>query len=355
MKERIEQLQDVLKEEKLDGILIHNPENRRYLTGFIGTAGSLLVTKGKAILVTDFRYTNQAKYQAPHCEVIEFKDSNLKVINDLIKRESLEILGFEGEFENYNTYLKYKEKLNIELKSTKNLVKKLRLVKGNEEIDKLKKAIKVTDEAFTNILDHIEVGGVEREVALELEFFMKKNGATDNAFDFIVASGERSALPHGVASDKKIKKGEFLTMDFGCVFDGYNSDMTRTVVVGEQPTEKQKEVYYAVLKAQEEAIKGIKAGMKGSEVDKIARHIIKEAGYGDYFGHGLGHGVGLDIHEGPRLSPKGDVVLEEGMVVTVEPGIYIPEFGGVRIEDIVVVKEGGCEILTQSPKELIVV
>ncbi|TDX45413.1 M24 family metallopeptidase [Orenia marismortui] len=355
MKKRISKLQAELKEKELDALLINTPENRRYMTGFTGTAGTVLVSQEEAILITDFRYTQQAKKQAPDYRVVEFKGSKLDKINELLKGLKIDTLGFEATYENYNTYLNYKEKLDVSLKATENIVKKIRMIKNSDEIEKIKKAVEITDDAFTMIREFLRIGVIERDVALELEFFMKKAGATDNAFDFIVASGERSALPHGVASDKKITAGDFVTMDFGCVYDGYHSDMTRTVVVGEEATTKQKEIYEIVLKAQLEAIKGIKAGIKGSEVDKIARDIIAQAGYEDYFGHGLGHCVGLEIHEGPRLSPKDDTVLEAGMVVTVEPGIYLPNWGGVRIEDIVVVTEDGCEILTESSKELLII
>jgi len=355
MKERISKLQTELKQAKLDALLINTPENRRYMTGFTGTAGTVLVSQEEAILITDFRYTQQAKKQSPDYRVVEFKDSKFEKINELLKELQVETLGFEATYENYNTYLNFKEKLDVELKPTESIVKKLRMVKSVKEIEKIKKAVEITDDAFTMIRDFLKVGVIERDVALELEFFMKRAGASDNAFDFIVASGERSALPHGVASGKRIAAGDFVTMDFGCVYDGYHSDMTRTVVVGAEPSDKHKEIYETVLKAQLESIKVIKAGMTGKEVDQIARDIITEAGFGDYFGHGLGHAVGLEIHEGPRLSPKGDTILEAGMVVTVEPGIYLPNWGGVRIEDIVVVTEDGCEILTKSPKELLVI
>jgi Xaa-Pro aminopeptidase len=355
MKERISKLQAELKEAKLDALLINTPENRRYMTGFTGTAGTVLVSQEEAILITDFRYTQQAKKQSPDYRVVEFKDSKLDKINKLLTELKVESLGFEATYENYNTYLNFKEKLDVELKPTESLVKKLRMIKNVDEIEKIKKAVEIADDAFTMIRDFLKVGVVERDVALELELFMKRAGASDNAFKFIVASGERSALPHGVASEKKIEAGDFVTMDFGCVYDGYHSDMTRTVVVGAKPSVKQQEIYEIVLKAQLESIKAIKAGITGKEVDQVARDIITEAGFGDYFGHGLGHAVGLEIHEGPRLSPKGDTVLEAGMVVTVEPGIYLPDWGGVRIEDIVVVTEDGCEILTDSTKELLVI
>jgi len=213
-------------------------------------------------------------------------------------------------------------------------------------------AARIADKAFNRICKLIKPGITERDIALELEFYMKKLGATSTSFTSIVASGERSALPHGTATDKKIKEGEFLTLDFGCVYNGYCSDMTRTVVIG-KANERQREIYSVVLEAQEKALKYIKPGVKGCDVDRVARDIIKEKGFGQYFGHGLGHSLGLEIHESPRLSPTSNDILQEGMVVTDEPGIYIPDFGGVRIEDLVLVTATGFEVLSNSPKELI--
>ncbi|GAB6099046.1 Xaa-Pro dipeptidase [Halanaerocella petrolearia] len=354
MQERVDRLRELLAEKEIAALLVNTPENRQYLTGFTGTAGTVLITQQEAILITDFRYTKQAKEEVSSFEVVEFKEKKLDLLADLLVELGVKELGFEAKYETYSTYLKYEDKLPVELKGTQNLVKKLRLIKGKQEINKLKEAVDITDQAFTYIQDKLQVGVKENKIALELEFFMKQHGASKNAFDFIVASGKRAALPHGVASEKKIEAGDFVTMDFGCVYQGYHSDMTRTLVVGDSPTDKQKEIYQLVLKAQKESIKAIKAGKKASEVDQVARDTISEAGYGDYFGHGLGHGVGLEIHEGPKLSWRDDTVLEPGMVVTIEPGVYLPDWSGVRIEDIVVVTENGCQVLTESDKELIV-
>ncbi len=355
MRGRIKSLQQKLVDQKIDALLINNPTNRRYMTGFTGTAGTVLITQKDAILVTDFRYTEQAKKEALDYDVMEFKDSKLSLIKELIFKLEIEVLGFEAGYISYNTYLEYKNKFSIRLKPILGMVEAVRMIKDEVEIDKIRQAVKITDHAFDHIRDYIKVGSNERDIALELEFFMKKEGASKNAFDFIVASGKRSALPHGVASNKKVEEGDFLTMDFGTVYGGYHSDMTRTLVVGKQPDKEQQKIYQTVLEAQQEATKTVKAGVKGSEVDKVARDIIDGAGYGDYFGHGLGHSLGLEIHENPRLSPKDSTKLESGMVVTVEPGIYLPNWGGVRIEDTVVVREDGCEVLTSSPKELLVI
>ena len=353
MKQRIKKLRDKLKEEEIDALLVNNPKNRQYLTGFTGTAGMVLISSTSAKLITDFRYTEQAAEETENYKIIEQGDDKLDRLNQLLEAEKIEKLGFEAQSISYQQYLEYQEKLEVELTATTAIVSTLRQIKDDQEIRKISQAVEITDYAFEQIQEQLEVNAEEREISLELEFLQKKQGATKNAFDFIVASGPRGAMPHGVASEKKIEVGDLVTMDFGCVYQGYHSDMTRTVVVGAEPTEKQKKIYDLVLEAQQAAIEAIKPGKTGQEIDKIARDIITEAGYGANFGHGLGHSLGLEIHENPRLSRKDETVLKAGMVVTVEPGIYIPEWGGVRIEDIVVVTEDGCEILTNSTKELL--
>jgi len=228
----------------------------------------------------------------------------------------------------------------------------LRQIKSEEELEYLEKAEAIGDLAFEKILTILKPGMTELEVAAELEYQMKKAGAENFSFSTIVASGLNSSMPHAIPGEKKLEEGDFVTMDFGCTYKGYCSDMTRTVVLG-KASEKQKEIYNTVLKAQLAALDAIKAGVTGKSVDKVARDIITEAGYGECFGHGLGHSVGLFIHEEPRLSPAGETVLEENMIETVEPGIYVPGFGGVRIEDMVAVTKDGCKNFTHSPKELI--
>jgi len=251
-------------------------------------------------------------------------------------------------------YQKLKEKLDLDsLNPEESLVEELRIIKDESEIEKIKKAVEIADQGFQFLIDFIEPGKSEKEVALELEFFMKRQGGEANAFDFIVASGKRGALPHGVASEKKIELGDLVTIDFGTVYQGYHSDITRTLAVGE-PTAKLRDIYELVLTAQEKVIAEIKAGMDCFDADKIARDFIAEAGYKDNFGHGLGHGVGLEIHEAPRLSYTSEAVLKAGMVVTDEPGIYVSGLGGVRIEDDLLITESGCEVLNSAPKELII-
>ena len=353
MQKKIKKVREIIADSEFDSLLIDSDVNRFYLTGFTGSAGRVLFTPEKEYFITDFRYAEQAGNQTEGFEIIELNKDIIESINDILQEDGTKKLGFEAKTVNYYQYGKYQEKLeDIELIATEDLIKNIRMTKDELEIELIKKAIEITDQAYEHILDFIEPGMTEKEVALELEFFQKKLGGSKNAFDFIVASGERSSMPHGVASDKVIKENELITLDFGTFYKGYCSDMTRTFVLG-KANEKQKEVYNTVLKAQLAVIEQIKAGMTGVEADKIARDIIKEAGYGDNFGHSLGHGIGVEVHEGPSVSYKSEDTVIENSVVTDEPGIYIKDWGGVRIEDDLLIKEDGCEVLNTSPKELI--
>ncbi|MBO8169002.1 MAG: aminopeptidase P family protein [Thermoanaerobacteraceae bacterium] len=353
MQQRIEQVQRKLQDTGLDGILVTTPENRRYLSGFTGTSGFVLITREEGYLITDFRYVEQAREQAPYLEIVQHGQDFYGDLAKLLQELEVRTLAFEEEHVTYRQYRKLRDKLDVALEPVREWIEQLRLVKSEAEIARLKKAVKIADEGFSHIVGYIAVGKTELDISLELEFYMRKQGASGAAFDIIIASGPRGALPHGVASDKTIQKGELVVMDFGAVYAGYHSDITRTVNIG-RLGEKQREIYDIVLEAQQAAIEAVKPGVTGAEVDQVARDIIKDKGYGDNFGHGLGHGVGLAIHEGPRLAPGADTVLKPGMVVTVEPGIYIPGWGGVRIEDIVLVTGDGCEVLTASTKELLV-
>jgi Xaa-Pro aminopeptidase len=262
-------------------------------------------------------------------------------------------LDLKRIFLSYSSFKLYAKEIESELVPFSGIIEKLRLIKTDAEIKILKVAADIADAAFKHILDFLRPGKTELEVSNELEFFMRRAGATSSSFDTIVASGYRSALPHGVASDKVIEAGDIVTMDYGCYYNGYVSDITRTVAVGE-PDAKLKEIYDIVLEAQLLGMAGIKPGMTGREADAITRDYITEKGYGEYFGHSTGHGIGLEIHEGPGLSMKSDVILEPGMVVTCEPGIYIPGLGGVRIEDDTLITKDHNEALTHSTKELII-
>ncbi|RWZ60103.1 aminopeptidase P family protein [Halobacillus fulvus] len=349
---KLQNLRTAIMTKELDGLLIMSPKNRKYISGFTGSSGALLITNEEALLITDFRYTEQANEQAGDFKVVEHKVPMHEEVAKQAEQLGLKKIGFERDHVTYGIYETFKKALGAELVPTSGLVEKLRLIKTDEEISILKDAVEIADKAFEHILGYIKPGVKEIDVSNELEFFMRKQGAVSSSFDIIVASGYRSALPHGVASEKEIQSGELVTLDFGALYKGYCSDITRTVAVGDISDEL-KEIYDTVLQAQLKGMEGLKAGITGKEADALTRDYITEKGYGEYFGHSTGHGIGLDVHEGPGLSFRTEQVLEEGMVVTVEPGIYVPGVGGCRIEDDAVVTKEGNLCLSQSPKELI--
>lgn len=351
MNKNIDNVKLLLEEKNLEGILLFKPENRRYVSGFTGSTGYVLITKTKAQLITDFRYTQQAAVQCKGFEIREI--SNTKTITDILNDLHLYRLGVEEDFMTYGQAIEFTDKLtSTDLVPLEGAILKLRSVKTPYEIENIEKAANIADKAFEHILKFIKPELAELDIALELEFFMRKKGADKLSFESIVASGKRSSLPHGVASDKIVEAGDMITLDFGCVYKGYCSDMTRTIVLG-KASDKQKEIYNIVLEAQKTALDAVKPGITGAELDAIARKIIGDKGYGQYFGHGLGHGVGLEVHELPRINARGDVPMEPGMIITIEPGIYIPDFGGVRIEDLVLVTESGYKVLSKSTKDFI--
>ncbi|WP_148410852.1 M24 family metallopeptidase [Murimonas intestini] len=348
-------ISEILKEKKLDAILVSDPFNMRYITGFRGGEGYVYLSEQRQVLLTDSRYTTQARDEADGFEIVQVDGTAdyIKRLYGFMQEENVKVLGFEDEHLIYVSVKSLQDGCpGVEFAALGGALNRLRIIKNEAELKALRQAEHVGDLAFEEILKIIRPGMTELQVAAELEYSMKKNGAVRTSFETIVASGINSAMPHAIPSEKKIESGDFVTMDFGCMIDGYCSDMTRTIVVG-KADEKQKEIYNIVLQAQLAALDAVKAGMKGSEVDKVARDIIYSAGYQECFGHGLGHSVGLFIHEDPRLSPKCHEVLEENMIQTVEPGIYVPGFGGVRIEDMIIVKKDGHENLTHSPKELL--
>lgn len=350
--QKLKSLQTILKEKNLDALLITNPVNRRYITGFTGTAGVVLISENHAYLITDFRYIEQANEQAPYFKVVEHKKSIESDVNRLLKQLNISKLGFERNDVTYALYERYNEMFDVNLTPVSGIVESIRITKSDEEISIMKEAAGIADKAYEHIQSYIKPGVKELDIANELEFFMRKQGAASSSFDIIVASGHRSALPHGVASEKKIEQGELVTLDYGAVYKGYCSDITRTLAVGEI-NEQLKTIYDTVLEAQKEGIKQIGPGMTGREADQVTRDYITKKGYGEYFGHSTGHGLGLEVHEEPRLSTNSETVLEPGMVVTVEPGIYIPKVGGCRIEDDIVITKTGNERLTNATKELI--
>ena len=354
MMEKLKRLRALMDEKNVNGMIITNEINRRYMTDFTGSAGTVIVTQKEAYLLVDFRYTEQATAQATHFTVKQIGGSSFyKEIDRIVKQLGINKLGFEQNHISYSNYVHMSQEIDTELIPLSGLVEKLRSIKSNDEINIIKEAISISDAAFSHILSYIRPGITEIDIANELEFYMRKLGASSSSFDMIIASGIRSAMPHGVATDKQIEKGDIITLDFGAYFNGYCSDMTRTIAVGEPPS-KIKEIYTIVNGALNNALKGLKSGLTGREADVLTRDYIQNAGYGEFYGHGTGHGIGLYIHEDISLSPNSNEVLEEGMVLTVEPGIYLPGIGGVRIEDDVLIKENGIEILTKSTKELII-
>lgn len=337
---------------KSDGaVLISSYPNIFYYSGFSSGDAYLIITPQQRYIITDSRYFVQARLQSPDFELIDSK-KGWRYIFETIPETTV---YFE---ENHLTYGMYElisgKASDKEFIPSQREIDKPRQIKDKRELEIIKEAESIGDAAFSHILDVLHVGMSEREVAFELESFMRKAGADGLSFDTIAASGVRSSMPHGVASDKLIAKGDLLTLDFGCRYKGYCSDMTRTVVMGE-PDAKQKEIYDIVLKAQTETIKSLKEGIICADVDKVARDIISDAGYGENFGHALGHSVGIEIHEMPNFSPKSTDILQDGNVLSVEPGIYIDGWGGVRIEDLIAVSDGEVINLTTSPKELIVI
>jgi Xaa-Pro aminopeptidase len=352
LRERINEILDKLS---VDVLLISDGYNMRYLSGFTGGTGYLYITRERNVLLTDFRYTIQAEREAPDWEILEISSDRKyeDAINALLREDGKKTLGFEGESLLYTDYAKLKKELKAEkLVDVESEVTELRQVKTPKELDCSKKAEQIGDLAFSKILEIIKPGMTELEIAAWLEFFMKTNGADNLSFDTIVASGVNSAMCHAVPTEKKVEKGDFVTMDFGCKYKGYCSDMTRTIVIGRASAE-QKKVYATVLEAQKKALDFICAGQIGKEVDKVARDYIYAAGYEGCFGHGLGHSTGLYIHENPRYAMTEENRVLENVVMTVEPGIYIKDFGGVRIEDMICVTKEGHINYTSSEKNLI--
>lgn len=352
---RLTKLRALMADNHTEALLVTSDVNRKYMSGFTGSSGMLLITANKALLYSDFRYRTQAPAQAASFEFIEHKADVLDSILETAAQLNITKLAFEAHDLSYESYMAYVDKLQgIELIPAGKWIEKLRIVKDDAEIRIIREAALLADNTFNHIVGFIQPGMRELDIALEMEFFMRRHGATSTSFETIVASGERSALPHGVASERVVQSGEFVKLDFGAYYQGYCSDITRTVMLG-KPTDQHRTIYNIVLEAQLATLEGIRPGMTGREADAIARNIITKHGYGDLFGHGTGHGIGMEIHESPRLSLTGDIVLEPGMVVTVEPGIYIAGFGGVRIEDDVVITSSGVDILTQAPKDFIVI
>jgi Xaa-Pro aminopeptidase len=335
----------------LDGILFTSLENIRYFSGFTGSDGALVLTQKDAFFLTDSRYWTQADEEVRGSQIIHYK-KKIDGIASLLLDLKLKNMGFESASLPFSLHQSLLQKLakETELIPLEDEIKNLRAAKDVQELALIRTAINISSNAFLHITEMLREGALEGEIAREMEFFMKTNGAEALGFDIIVASGKRSALPHGRASGKRVEKGDFILIDFGSRFEGYHSDQTRTLVCG-KPSSEQEKVYQVVKEAHDKAIELIRPGIPIHEVDEAARGHIRKCGYGEYFGHGLGHGIGLAVHEDPFVNSENKGLVQEGMVFTVEPGIYIPDWGGVRIEDMVRVTPKGAEILTDLPGE----
>ncbi len=355
MKSRLKQIRKILASKRINLLLISNPLNVRYLTGFTGSTGFCLIGQNVAVFFSDFRYRTQYEKQVD--KSFRFVEGNnyLDLIVREVKGRGFRRLFFEDESFNFRNFTLMRKKLGkIKFLSSSGIVDSMRIIKDKKEISFIKEAAVVNSKALSELVPQIKSGVSEIDLSNFLESSMKKNGSERNAFDTIVASGVRSSLPHGLASTKKIKKGNLITIDFGSVVNGYHADTTRVFSCGE-PSKKSRKIYDIVLRAQKAAIEKVAPGVKCGEVDSVARKIIQKEGYGEFFGHGTGHGLGLFIHEAPRIAPNQDAILQPNMILTIEPGIYLQGWGGVRVEDMILVTEKGKEIIISDiSKELIV-
>ncbi len=351
----MEGIRQALKARGLDGLLITDEKNQRYAAGFPFTDGAVLVGLREAWLITDSRYIEAAAQQAQGVELLLYgrEQPLTALLKSCIDKAGIRRLAAEEEKLSHRDWQWYEKALGVELLPSAGLFAELRAVKSQEEITCLRRAQSIAEQALEQVLPLVRPGAAERELAAELVFRMRRLGAEGESFPPIVVSGVRGSLPHGEPGDKLIERGDFVTMDFGCVKDGYCSDMTRTVAVG-GATEEMRNVYALVLKAQLAGIAAARAGVPGRDIDAAARGVIGEAGFGEYFGHGFGHGLGLDIHEPPNANPGGLAPMPEGAVCSAEPGIYLPGRFGVRIEDVMILRASGAELITKASKELLI-
>lgn len=350
---RLDKLRKSMKEKGLAALLITSPYNLRYISNFTGTTGLSIITLDKAYFVTDFRYTQQVAKQAVGFEVVQNMGPILDEVGRIVSQDNLQNLGFEEDFITFSLFERLKGLVSAPLVPVSGVIEELREVKDEDEIAAIKKACEIADSAYQYILGEVKPGMTEIEVANKLDFHMRSKGASGVSFDTIVASGIRSSMPHGVASEKIIEQGDMITLDFGCYYNGYVSDMTRTFALGE-PGQKLKDIYQLVLDAQLMVIEAAKPGITGVELDAVARDYFDKHGYGQAFGHSTGHGIGLEIHEGPNVSRLSEKAFVPGNVITNEPGLYFPDLGGVRIEDDLLITETGNEVIVHSPKKLII-
>ena len=341
---------------EVDGLLLTSRYSRHYAAQFDIAEGVAVVSKNGCRYFTDSRYIEAAQNGVRGFEVIEMNRENpfSKLINQACADFGVTTLGYEEEYLTVAEFMAYEQKLDAKLTPMSGKINALRQIKEEYELDRMRKAQQITDAAFTEVLTRIEYGMTEKELAAELIYCLLKNGGEGLSFEPIVISGPNTSLPHGVPGDRRLREGDFVTMDFGVIYQGYCSDMTRTVALG-YATEEMRRVYNTVLQAQLAGIEATQAGVTGAQVDAAARKVIEDAGYGPYFGHSYGHSIGMECHEMPPCSPSNQTVMAENMVSSAEPGIYLPGKFGVRIEDVVIFKEGGCENLTHSPKNLIII
>ena len=353
---RLDRLRQKMADQGLDGMLITDSLNRRYLTGFTGSSGFALVTAERAMLAVDFRYYEQAERESPAWEQVHVEHVYFETLGEMVAEVGVKRLGFEADHVTVAQFEELQERVaGVELCPTKKMVLSMRMIKDEQEVELIRAAVNCADEAFAHLQQVIHPGMREVDVAWELESYMRQHGATATSFSIIVGSGPNGAMPHATTGERVIGEGEPIVIDFGAVVEGYCSDITRTICLG-HADERYMEVWNLVLAAQRTAEEQLRPGMTNKEADALAREVIKQAGYDKEFGHGLGHGVGLAIHESPGISQNAEeVTLEPGMVFTVEPGVYLPGWGGVRIEDIVVMRQGGVEVLTRAPKEPVLV
>jgi Xaa-Pro aminopeptidase len=350
---RIDKLRELLSEKKLDAFYITHIPNIRYLSNFSGSSAYIILSRKTNYFISDFRYKDQSHSQVKGFEIAINYNSNEEIVK-IFENNNFKRIGFESGRLTYNNVENLrKDYPHIEFVPLYEEIEKLTMQKTPEELQLLRKAAEITDKTFSHILDIIRPGMTELDVSAEITYSHKKLGALKDSFEPIVASGWRGALPHGIASDKVIQHGEMITLDFGCMYEGFCSDLTRTIALGD-PGDEMKKIYKVVFDAQHKALEAAKAGMTTRALDSIARDYITSCGYGEHFGHGLGHGVGIEVHEMPGVSQRTNITLIPDSVVTIEPGIYIENLGGVRIEDDIVLKENGCEILNKSKKDLII-
>ena len=352
-KKRFNNILEKLSNEGFDGMYITNLTNIRYLTGFTGSAGILLIINEQSFFLTDGRYIKQASEEVKNANIIIIEQDYLSEIKNLNVLKNKDKVAFEANhmsFMSYNLLVKFFK--NIKWIATDLIIENIAAIKDQYEIDSLKTAVEITDLVFTKILEHIKPGVNEKYISAKISYLFKTNGADGDSYESIIASGPRSALPHARPSDREFKKGDFIVMDFGALYNGYHADMTRTVLIG-KPNSKHKEIYDIVLESQLSGISCAKSGVKCSEVDNACRSIITSNGYGDYFNHSTGHGIGLEVHTLPRVHKSNHDLLKVNNVITIEPGIYLPDWGGVRIEDDCLIRKNDCLPLNQSTKDLI--